>query len=113
VDNSLVPCHQASSNAPEWRHRERDAEKDQRPEAGTMNQFVDRTRAMGDVARLKDRLGKRQQQKKRAPRSAGATAARAGRARPAMSLHSANLVRNIRSAILAIKFPPFAHEFHV
>jgi hypothetical protein len=47
---------------PKRRHCERHAEKNQRPESGAMNQFIERPRTMRNVIRLKDRFGERHQQ---------------------------------------------------
>ena len=51
-----------AKNTPERRHRQRHAEKDQRPESGAMDQIVERPRAMRDRIGFEQRLGERQQQ---------------------------------------------------
>src|SRR5262249_46480160 len=52
-----------AEDAAERRHRKRHAKKNERPESGAVNQFVERARAVRDVVRLEHRFGKRKQQK--------------------------------------------------
>ena len=70
-------------DAPERRHRQRHAEKHQRPEAGAVDQIVERARAVQDRLRVKQRLGEREQQQEPACRCATATSGRACRAKAA------------------------------
>jgi hypothetical protein len=49
-------------DAPQRRHRQRDAEEDQRPEAGAVDHVVERAGAMHDRLRIDQRLGDREQQ---------------------------------------------------
>jgi hypothetical protein len=51
-----------AQNVPKRRHCERHAEKNQRPESGAMNQFIERPRTMRNVIRLKDGFGEWHQQ---------------------------------------------------
>ena len=51
-----------AKNAPERRHGQRQAQKDQRPESGAVDQIIERACAMRDCIRFQHRLGERQQQ---------------------------------------------------
>jgi hypothetical protein len=51
-----------AQNVPKRRHCKRHAEKNQRPESGAMNQFIEWPRTVRDVIRLKDCFDERHQQ---------------------------------------------------
>jgi hypothetical protein len=68
---------------PKRRHCERHTEKNQRPESGAMNQFIERPRAMRNFIRLRDCFGERQQQHyKRTDAQPGQAAATVAPERP-------------------------------
>ena len=59
IDESAEAYHAAERG-----HRQRHAEKDERPESGAMNEIVDRPRAVQDRIGFKHRFGERQEQQR-------------------------------------------------
>ena len=58
-------------DAAERRHCQGQPEKHQRPETGAMDQVVERTRAVDDIAGIKKRFGYRQQQQRQRSHAQG------------------------------------------
>ena len=64
---SYVDKGAVAQDMPEGRHRQRQPKNQERPEARTMNQFIERTRAVCDFARLNKGLDERRQQRANVP----------------------------------------------
>ena len=61
--SSYIDQAAVAQDVPERRHRQRQPEKHERPKTRAMNQFVERTRAVRDFARLDNGFDERRQQK--------------------------------------------------
>ena len=61
--SSYIDQAAVAKDVPERRHRQRQPKKHERPKTRAMNQFVERTRAVRDFARLDNSFDERHQQK--------------------------------------------------